>query len=296
MVVRKAPESSVPAFVAADSESAQAPRTLVIDDDSTGRVVYTLLNGPGARLGDAETVPPASDWAAARSVRGGDGLRARRRRDRGPGRLRHPVRGACQRHVGGAHPDPRWGARAPAAVELRRRGALACLRHHVAGAPRGRGQADARRDRPAGRRRRIRTSTRRCPRAPAIDPRDRRDRRRRLAGRRRSTGPGGEIDLAPVAGPGLLDWSQAFQVPDGTPTVTVRFDSTSRERWLWVQAHRPAGTGGHGPSRAPSRGSGSRISTTIGPGPRTAVPLRDPDSGWPRRSPVHDHRPAEGEA
>ena len=57
-VVRKAPASSVPAFVAADSESAQAPRTLVIDDDTAGRVRYSLLTGPGPQLGDAETGPP----------------------------------------------------------------------------------------------------------------------------------------------------------------------------------------------------------------------------------------------
>lgn len=50
------------------------------------------------------------------------------------------------------------------------------------------------------------------------------------------SGSGDPVDLAPVAGPGLLDWAQGYAVPEGTPTVTVRFDSTSRQRWLAVQA------------------------------------------------------------
>ena len=57
----------------------QAPRTLVIADDSAGRVRYSLLNGAGPILGDAETGPPAAAWealdpyvAAMVSGRGGD--------------------------------------------------------------------------------------------------------------------------------------------------------------------------------------------------------------------------------
>jgi hypothetical protein len=46
---------------------------------------------------------------------------------------------------------------------------------------------------------------------------------------------GAATDLAGIAGPGVLDWSQSFTVPGGAPTVTVTFDDTSRTRWLWLQ-------------------------------------------------------------
>jgi bacteriorhodopsin len=38
-----------------------------------------------------------------------------------------------------------------------------------------------------------------------------------------------------VAGPGLLSWSQAFDVPASAPQVVVAFDDSSRSRWLWLQ-------------------------------------------------------------
>lgn len=71
--------TTVPAFVAADSRSPQAPRTLVLSDDKSGRVTYTLLNGAGLTLGDADVPPPAQVWeaidpyvASMASGRGGD--------------------------------------------------------------------------------------------------------------------------------------------------------------------------------------------------------------------------------
>lgn len=54
--------SAVPAFVAADALSPQAPRTLIINDTKSGRVTYTLINGYGLTLGDADVPPPADTW------------------------------------------------------------------------------------------------------------------------------------------------------------------------------------------------------------------------------------------
>lgn len=62
-VMRKAPQSVVPAFVAAEAESPQAPRTLVLRQDREGRVSYSLINGDGPVLGQADVSPPAEVWA-----------------------------------------------------------------------------------------------------------------------------------------------------------------------------------------------------------------------------------------
>ena len=56
--------SAVPAFVAADSFSPQAPRTLIINDAKSGRVTYAFINGSGLTLGDADVPPPAETWMA----------------------------------------------------------------------------------------------------------------------------------------------------------------------------------------------------------------------------------------
>lgn len=62
-VMRKGPQSVVPAFVAAEAESPQAPRTLVLRQDRAGRVSYSLINGDGPVLGQADVSPPAAVWA-----------------------------------------------------------------------------------------------------------------------------------------------------------------------------------------------------------------------------------------
>jgi GT2 family glycosyltransferase len=61
-VMRKGPQSVVPAFVAAEAESPQAPRTLVLRQDRAGRVTYSLVNGDGPVLGQADVNPPAEVW------------------------------------------------------------------------------------------------------------------------------------------------------------------------------------------------------------------------------------------
>lgn len=61
-VLQRAPAIDVPAFVAAEANGPQAPRTLILSDDGLGRVSYTLLGGSALMLGAAETPPPASVW------------------------------------------------------------------------------------------------------------------------------------------------------------------------------------------------------------------------------------------
>jgi hypothetical protein len=61
-VMRKAPQSVVPAFVAAEAQSPQAPRTLVLRQDRAGNVSYSLVNGAGPLLGEADVNPPAEVW------------------------------------------------------------------------------------------------------------------------------------------------------------------------------------------------------------------------------------------
>jgi hypothetical protein len=46
---------------------------------------------------------------------------------------------------------------------------------------------------------------------------------------------GGRSDLVAVAGPGLLDWSQAFTLPEGPVQVLASFDGSARQRWLLLQ-------------------------------------------------------------
>jgi len=84
-VVTRAPRSNVPAFVAAEANGPQAPRTLILFDNGEGVVSYTLLGGAALMLGDAETPPPASVWApiddfvaALASGRGGGEVNALR--------------------------------------------------------------------------------------------------------------------------------------------------------------------------------------------------------------------------
>ncbi len=78
-LLRRASPEVVPAFVAADALSPQAPRTLVLRQDRDGGVRYWLVNGSGPTLGDADVNPAADVWsaldpyvAALASGRGGD--------------------------------------------------------------------------------------------------------------------------------------------------------------------------------------------------------------------------------
>jgi hypothetical protein len=233
MVVRKAPASSVPAFVAADSESAQAPRTLVLADDVAGRVKYTLLNGPGPVLGDAETGPPASAWealdpyvAAMVSGRGGDEIETLA----GYG-IRYVVLapGTSQdlvptldgepglRRLSSSEGEVLWRV---AGVTSRARLVTGDREVPLGVAAEGTVTADPYLDQslPEG------TGPRTVVIGAAVD-----------AGWRATASTGEVADLVPIAGPGQLAWSQAFDVPEGTPRVTVAFDDSVRSRWLWFE-------------------------------------------------------------
>ena len=234
-VVVKAPASSVPAFVAADSESPQAPRTLMIDDDRAGRVQYTLLNGPGPILGDAETGPPASAWqaldpyvAAMVSGRGGDEIEALA----GYG-IRYVVLapGASPELVPTLDGEPGLRRLSSSEGEVLWRVAGVTSRARIVAedkqtplgvAPEGTVTADPYLDQslPEG------TAPRTLVTGAALDD-----------GWRAVTigADGSSSELPAVAGPGLLSWSQSFEAPDGTPQVVVSYDDTSRSRWLWLQ-------------------------------------------------------------
>lgn len=234
-VVRKAPASAVPAFVAADAESAQAPRTLVIADDSAGRVRYSLINGAGPILGDAETGPPAAAWealdpyvAAMVSGRGGDEIEALA----GYG-IRYVVLapGASVELVPTLDGEP--GLRRLSSSEgevLWRVGGVTSRARLVTEekqtplgvAAEGTTTADPYLDQtlPDG------TGARTLVTGVALDP----------AWRAIAIGPDGtQSDLVAEAGPGLLAWSQSFAAPEGAPQVVVTFDDSARSRWLWLQ-------------------------------------------------------------
>lgn len=232
-VVRKEAPTSVPAFVAADSESAQAPRSLVIATDTAGRVKYSLLNGPGPVLGDAETGPPSSAWdaldpyvAAMVSGRGGDEIEALagygiRYVLLAPGSLRDLVPTLDgepgMRRLSSSGGEVLWRV---AGVTTRARIVDADTQTPVGVAEFGTTTADPYIDQamPDGEGQRVLVS------GAAIDD-----------GWRAVVAGGEGVDLPTVAGPGLLSWSQGFEVPAGTPQVTVTYDDTTRSRWLWIQ-------------------------------------------------------------
>ncbi len=234
-VVRKAPASSVPAFVAADAEGAQAPRTLLLADDRAGRVKYSLLNGAGPALGDAETGPPASAWealdpyvAAMTSGRGGDEIEALagygiRYVVLAPGSSRELIPTLDGepglRRLSSSKGEVLWRV---GGVTSRARLVTEDRQVPVGVAAQGTLTADPYIDQvlPEG------TGVRTLGTGAAVD----------AGWRAVATDVGGaSTDLTPQAGPGLLAWSQAFDVPEGSPQVVVAFDDSPRTRWLWVQ-------------------------------------------------------------
>lgn len=234
--LRRAPATAVPAFVAADSESAQAPRTLILDSDRAGRVTYALVNGPSPLLGDAETGPPAEAYealdpyvAAMASGRGGDEIEA--------------LAGYGVRYILLSQSAPRDvipvldgepGLRrlsSSGGEVLWRVGGTTSRARVVAGdgqtpvgvAPDGRVTADPylAQTLPDGAGDRVLVI------GASVDN----------AWDAALVGPdGSRTDLAAVPAPGLQGWSKAFAVPGGTPVVEVAFDDSARVRWLWLQA------------------------------------------------------------
>lgn len=60
--LRRETPGVLPSFVAAEALGPQAPRTLVVKPSGSGAVSYTLINGAGPTLGDADVGPPADVW------------------------------------------------------------------------------------------------------------------------------------------------------------------------------------------------------------------------------------------
>lgn len=234
-VVRKEPASAVPAFVEADAESAQAPRTLVIADDSAGRVRYSLINGAGPILGDAETGPPAAAWealdpyvAAMVSGRGGDeidmlagyGIRYVVLSPEASVELIPTLDGEPGlRRLSSSEGEVLWRV---AGVTSRARLVTPEKQTPLGVAPEGTTTANPYLDQalPDGADRRTLVT------GAALDP---------GWGAVTVAPDGTTTDLTAVAGPDLLSWSQAFDVPSGAPQVVVAFDDSSRSRWLWLQ-------------------------------------------------------------
>jgi hypothetical protein len=59
--VQRSDGTVVPAFVAAETQGPDRPRSLVFEPSSRG-IEYALINGEGPRLGDAETGPPSDSF------------------------------------------------------------------------------------------------------------------------------------------------------------------------------------------------------------------------------------------
>lgn len=234
-VVRKEPASPLPAFVAADAVSAQAPRTLIIATDVAGRVQYSLINGTGPMLGDAETGPPASAWeqldpyvAAMVSGRGGDEVVALagygvRYVLLAPGSSTDLVAvldgEPGLRRLSSSGGEVLWRV---AGVTTRARVVQDGRQEPVGLAADGTTTADPYLSQllPDG------TGTRALVAGALADP-----------GWTASVvdGDGVRTALELVTVSGVLDWSTAFAVPEGAPFVEVSFDSSARSRWLLLQ-------------------------------------------------------------
>ncbi len=230
IVVRKAPPEAVPAFVAADAESPQAPRTLVLADNRSGLVQYTLINGAGPSLGDAETGPPASAWqaldpyvAAVVSGRGGDEIEALA----GYG-IRYVLLapGSSRALIPTLDGEPGLRRLSSAGGEVLWRVAGVTSRARV---------VDTAKQTPVG------LASAGTSTEPYLDqamPDGAAGRSLALGalvddGWRAETADG--TALPATAGPALLSWSQSFTLPEGDPQVTVSFDDGPRTRWLWLQ-------------------------------------------------------------
>ncbi len=236
----RAPASSVPAFVEADALSPQAPRTLVLRQDSEGRVLYSLINGAGPLLGDADVSPDASVWeaidplvAALASGRGGDevqglagysiryvllaagtsadlipvldGAPGLRRLSSSGGEVLWSISGVTTR----ARVISEEGA---TGVDLAYRGiddpsSPLPLNPYLAATMPVPGKALS-----------IGALVDDHWIALATDPQT-----------------GESITLARVMSTGATGWSQAFALPSGLPNVQVSYDPEVRSRWLWLQ-------------------------------------------------------------
>lgn len=228
--VVRAPESPLPAFVGAEAASPQAPRSLVLASSRAGSVSYSLVNGTGESLGDAETLPPAEVWAdldqyVAWMVSGRGGPEVPAIASYG---VRYVIldRGTTSDLVATLDSEPglRRLSSADGAVLWRVAGVTS--RARVVG-----GDADS----PMGLA---------SPEVVGVDPYidqalpEGSGQRVMVVGATqdpgwRATSDG--TDLTPVVAPEPTAWSSAFLAPDGAAQVRVWFDPGTRPWWVGAQ-------------------------------------------------------------
>lgn len=230
MVVTRAPVSPLPAFVGAEAASPQAPRSLVIASSRAGAVTYSLVNGTGEILGDAETLPPADVWtdvdqyvAWMVSGRGGPEVPA----IAGYG-VRYVIldRGTTPDLIQTLDSEPglRRLSSADGAVLWRVAGVTSRARVVTGSEESPLGLAS--------------------PDVIGVDPYI--DQSLPEGGGQRvisvgATQDGGwrassnGVELTPVVAPEPLAWSSAFLAPEGPAPIRVWFDSGTRPAWLWAQ-------------------------------------------------------------
>lgn len=240
--LERAPASNLPAFVAAEAVSPQAPRTLILRQADDERIEYTLVNGAGMSLGDAETPPPVEVWeaidplvAAMASGRGGSEVQALA----GYG-VRYVLlaRGASQEIVPTLDGEPGLRRLSNADGEVLWRVAGVTSRARVAGSASGidgvapqspLGLSDS-------------TSVSVNPYIDQALPENEwsSEPRTLVAG---VTPPVGwravmntTDELSTVLAAEPWQWSAAFSVPPGPASVRVWFDDSNRSWWLWGQA------------------------------------------------------------
>ena len=225
MLARNSP-ATVPAFVAADAFGPQAPRTLILTQLPAGNIEYTLINGDGLRLGDADTPPDSQVWrtidpyvAAMASGRGGDEVAALggygvRYVSLAPGSSTEIV------PILDAEPGLRRLSNSDGEVLWRVSGVTSRARI-----------TDGDIQSPVGI-----TSPKNLGTEPYIEqilPDGTGTRVLYIGAGADSRWNAG--DLESVTTEGLLDWSATFEIPSGSPEVRVVFDNSSRQLWLLAQ-------------------------------------------------------------
>lgn len=234
--MRRAPGEAVPAFVAADAATPDAPRTLVLTQNSSGGVAYNLINGAGPVLGDADVSPGVevlsqldAQVAALSSGRGGDEVGALA----GFG-VRYVLLSAASTKdivpVLDAEPGLRRLSNSGGEVLWRISGTTSRARL-IAGTE----QSTVPLASPAS-----------VGISPYIDERiaDAPAPRTLLLG---ATIDGGwraiatnertreSVQLEPKVTPGIFSWSQAFEAPAGNPIVTAEFEGGPRAKAMTIQ-------------------------------------------------------------
>ena len=225
VLARNSP-ATVPAFVAADAFGPQAPRTLMLTQLPAGSIEYTLINGDGLRLGDADTPPSSQVWrtidpyvAALASGRGGDEVAAL-----GGYGVRYVALapGSSQEIVPilDAEPGLRRLSNSDGEVLWRVSGVTSRARI-----------TDGDIQSPVGIASPEDLGTE--PYIEQILPDGTGTRVLYIGAGADSRWKAG--DLGSVATEGLLDWSATFEIPAGSPEVRVVFDNSSRQMWLLAQ-------------------------------------------------------------